>query len=244
MDDYRTRIYKEYASRMQDASAVFDEAGAVRWGVAYDTFLKGWLPEKKDAAILDVACGGGKLLYFFKSRGYTNLQGVDISPEQVALSQQVAGNVVESDAIEFLESHREKYQLIIGLDIVEHFKKDGVFRFLDACYNALQPDGRLVLQTPNAESPWGMKIRYGDFTHELAFDSNSLKRLLALCGFDKIEARQAGPVVHGVLSLGRFLIWKVIWAALALYNLVETGSIGSGIYTRVFLISGVKKVNK
>lgn len=243
MTDYRARIYREYASRMQDAEDVFNKEKAERWGVPYKTFLRGWLPHNKDAATLDVGCGWGKLLHFFKSRGYINISGVDISPEQVALARQVTGDVVESDAIEFLQARSAGYDLVIGLDIVEHFKKDDVLPFLDACYNALRPGGRIVLQTPNAESIFGMKIRYGDFTHETAFDPSSLKKLLALCGFIEIEGREAGPAVHGVVSLARYFIWKVIRAALALYSLSETGDMGSGIYTRVFLMSGIKGDN-
>jgi 2-polyprenyl-3-methyl-5-hydroxy-6-metoxy-1,4-benzoquinol methylase len=242
--DYRSRIYKNYASCMQDADPVFDEAEAVRWGRTYDKFLRGWLPEKKGAGILDVACGGGKLLYFFKKQGYTKLQGVDISPEQVVLSKQVTENVTESNAIDYLKNTRETYDLIAGLDILEHFKKDEVLQFLDACYDALRPGGRLILQTPNAESPWGSHHRYNDFTHEVGFNSNALKRLLAIVGFSGITAREAGPVVHGVLSFVRYLIWKLIWVVLALWNLAETGSKGSGIYTRVFFITGRKDSRK
>ena len=238
MTNYRTRIYQEYASRMQSASLVFDEAEAVRWGQAYDTFLKGWLPEGKDAAILEVACGGGKLLCFFRYRGYNNLKGVDISPEQVALARQVTNNVAEVNAVDYLEAHKEQFDLITGLDIVEHFQKDEVLRFLDACYAALRPDGRLILQTPNAESPWGTHHRYNDLTHEICFNPNSIERLMALVGFNGITSREAGPVVHGVFSLGRYLIWTLIRAGLLIWNLAETGSKGSGIYTRVFLITG------
>lgn len=241
MEDYRNRIYERYASLVQDATSVFNEDEASRWGRAYDTFLKGWLPERKDASILDIGCGGGRLLYFFKSKGYTNLQGVDISPEQVILSLQVTDYVTEGDAIEFLQNAPQSFDLITGLDIIEHFQKNEALQFLEACYNALRGGGRLILQTPNAESPWGMMHRYNDFTHEIAFNPNSLKRLLELCGFCKIEPRPAGPVVHTLLSLGRYLIWKVIWVFLALWNLAETGSMGSGIYTRVFLISGIKR---
>ncbi len=243
MSDYRSRIYEKYASLMQDAEPLFNEKKAERWGGAYDTFLKWWLPERKDAAILEVGCGGGRLLYFFKTRGYRNLQGVDISPEQVNLARQVIDNVsvTEENAIEYLDSHRHSFDLIIGLDIIEHFRKDEVLHFLEACYKALRPGGRLILQTPNAESPWGMMHRYHDFTHEVAFDPHSLKKLLELSGFTKIEPRQAGPAIHGILSLGRYLIWRIIWSLLALWNLAETGDIGSGIYTRVFLISAMKK---
>ena len=241
MTNYRTRIYKEYASRMQDTPPVFDEVEAVRWGCAYGTFLKGWLPEK-NVAILDVACGGGKLLHFFKTRGYANLQGVDISPEQAALSKQVTENITEANAIEYLAEKKESYDLITGLDIIEHFKKSEVLKFLDASYGALKPGGRIILQTPNAESPWGMTHRYNDFTHEIAFNPNALNRLLSLCGFFEIESRETGPVTHGVVSLGRYLIWKVIRVGLSIWNLAETGSRGSGIYTRVFLISGRKVI--
>ncbi len=248
MTNYRTRIYKEYASLMQDAPSVFDEADAKRWGKAYDTFLRGWLPDKKGAAILDVGCGGGGLLYFFKSRGFTNMHGVDISPEQVALARQVIKDVAEADAIGYLEAHQETYNLITGVDIVEHFKKDEVLRFLDACFGALKPGGRLVLQTLNAESPWGMHHRYGDFTHEVGFNTYSLRRLLAMIGFSEITSREAGPVVRGMashgrflISLGRYLVWKVIRAGLLIWNLAEAGSKGSGIYTRIFFVSGIKR---
>lgn len=226
---------------MQDTPIVFDEVEAVRWGRAYDTFLKGWLPEK-NVAILDVACGGGKLLHFFKSRGYTDLQGVDVSPEQVTLSKQVTENITEVNSIDYLEEKKESYDFITGLDIIEHFQKSEVLKFLDASYGALKPGGRIILQTPNAESPWGMTHRYNDFTHEIAFNPNSLKRLLSLCGFFEIESREAGPVIHGVVSLGRYLIWKAIRVGLAIWNLAETGSRGSDIYTRVFLISGRKLI--
>ena len=64
MTDYRKRIYKEYASRMQDAPSLFDEGEAIRWGKAYDAYFKGWLPEQKEAAVLDVGCGGGNCCIF------------------------------------------------------------------------------------------------------------------------------------------------------------------------------------
>lgn len=241
MNNYRDRIYKKYASNMQDASSIFDAEEADRAGIVYGDVFKGWLPAKKEAPILDAASGGGRLLYFLKSKGYTNLVGVDISAEQVKLSRQVCDNVIEADIFNYLESQKEQFDLIMGLDIIEHFCKDEALCFLDNCCAALRSGGRLILQTPNAESIWGLKFIYGDLTHELAFDPRGLQKLLELCGFIKIEHRQVEPVIHGLLSFGRFLLWKTIWAVLALWNLAETGNIGSGIYTRIFLVSGIKK---
>jgi len=242
--DYRSRIYADYATRFQDAKDVFDEAGSRRWGKAYDYFLRGWLPEDKAAKIVDMACGGGKLLHFLKERGYKCLKGVDTSPEQVRLARQVILDVEESDAIDFLSRHPDCFDVILGMDIIEHFRKDEALRFLDGCRGALKHGGRLILQTPNADSPWGGVIRYGDFTHEICFNSNSLARVMGLCGFQGIEAREQGPVPYGYSfnSTVRYCLWYAIRLLLVFWTIVETGNSGGGIFSRVFLCSGSKKV--
>jgi len=241
--DYRSRIYREYAKRFQDAGTVFDETGSKRWGKAYSCYLKGWLPEDRGVEIAELACGGGRLLHFFRGAGYERLTGVDISPDQVALAQQVVPNVVQSDVLPFLSSQQERFDMVVGLDIIEHFQKPEVLLFLDECFAALKPGGRIILQTPNAESPWGATHRYNDLTHEVCFNPNALSRLMQLVGFSSIEAREAGPVPYasGATSFLRFVLWRVIRMGLTVWNLAETGSGGSGIFTRVFLISGVKR---
>ncbi len=240
--NYRTRIYENYATNFQDAPKIFDKAAAWHWGRAYRHYLRGWLPDDKNAKIVDLACGGGKLLYFFKRMGYTDITGVDISPEQVRLAKQVTPSVDEANVLEWLEAHPTSFDFITGFDIVEHFHKDEVLRFLDACQAALKPGGRLVLQTPNADSPWGTVYRYGDFTHEVGFNHNALSRLLSLTGFQRIVSRETGPIPigHSVKSTIRYLIWQGIRASLKLWNLAETGGAKSGIFTRVFLITPEK----
>jgi 2-polyprenyl-3-methyl-5-hydroxy-6-metoxy-1,4-benzoquinol methylase len=241
-EDYRSRIYARYASKFQDASKAFDIGAAWHWARAYRYYLKGWFPANKEANMLDVACGGGKLLYLYQRLGFINLSGVDISPEQVQLARQITPNVTEASVLDFLDSRFDAYDFISGLDIVEHLYKPEVLNFIDLCHHSLKSGGRLVLQTPNADSPLAMSMRYGDFTHEVVFNSNSLTRLLALAGFKDIEVRELGPVPigHSVISTVRYVIWQAIRAGLKFWNLAETGSAGSGVFTRVFLISGVK----
>lgn len=240
MIDYRQRIYSKYASCFQDSKQTFDITAANKWGKAYDSYLKGWLPSQKNANILEIACGSGRLLHFFKARKYTNITGVDISPEQISLAKQVTQNVVEINAIEFLETKDKTYDLIVSLDVLEHFRKNEALHYLDACFNALKPNGRLVLQTCNADSPWGLMLLYGDFTHEVCFNDNSLAGLLKLVGFQHVESRETGPVIHGFASALRYVIWQGIRIVLKICNLAETGSSGSGVFTRTFLITGLK----
>jgi len=166
---------------------------------------------------------------------------VDIAPDQVALARQVA-TVDQGDLLSWLAERPERFDLLIGLDIIEHFARDEALRFLELAYASLKPGGRLVLQTPNADSPFGLQVRYGgDITHEWAYNVDGLARLLRRAGFVAIEAREQGPVPWGysLVSTARFLVWRLIRAGLQLWNLAETGAT-LPVLTRVFLIKGDK----
>lgn len=240
--DYRARIYEKYAANFMDSPETFDELEARKWGKGYRHYLRHWLPTDKNASIVDLACGSGRLLYLFKQMGYQNISGIDISPDQIELAAQVIPTVYQANILEWLQEKPSSFDLITGLDIIEHFHKPEVLEFLDTCFLALKPGGRIILQTPNCESIWGSMHRYYDFTHEVGFTNNSLSRLLKTTGFNRIETREIGPVPWGYsfISTCRFFIWQVIRAGLKIWNLAETGSIGSGILTRIFLISGSK----
>jgi SAM-dependent methyltransferase len=241
-DDYRTRIYRNYATRFQDSGGVFDAAAADRWGRAYDHYLRGWLPKHRKARILDLACGGGELLYFLKARGYLNICGVDISPEQVKLSRQVIQEVHLGDALEFLEARPLTFDLIIGLDILEHLHKKEVLRFLDLSFGSLCSKGRLLLQVPNTASAWGAGLMNNDFTHESHFSPNTLSRLIQLSGFIHCETREQGPIPWGysLISSMRYFGWRCARTAWQFFNFIETGGFGQGVYTRSFIIKGEK----
>lgn len=242
MSDYRTRIYERYATTFKGRTETFDREEASGWGRAYHHYLRDWLPAAKDARITDLACGHGNLLFFLSSLGYTELAGVDISPDQVRLARQVARNVEEGNLLDYLGRHAGEFDLVCGLDIIEHMAKDEVLEFLDGCFSALAPGGRLILQTPNAVSPFGNIVRYGDFTHEVCFEERVLGQLLELVGFDSPESREMGPVPWGysLLSSVRFCLWRATRFGLRAINTIETGGPGPKVWTRVFLTSAVK----
>lgn len=153
---YRQRIFDTYASRGRGTSPPFDLPGARRRAAYLRKLLAGWLPSDKAAAVSDLACGTGAVLFALCSFGYTNVRGVDISAEQVAVAREQLGDCVEQgEVLSFLAQNQASFELLLAIDIVEHLTKDEVLPFLDACRAALLPGGRLILQTPNASSPFG-----------------------------------------------------------------------------------------
>jgi 2-polyprenyl-3-methyl-5-hydroxy-6-metoxy-1,4-benzoquinol methylase len=238
---YRERLYERYATTVQIPQRPLTPANLDRWAVVWAHYLRGWLPADRNAAILDVACGAGRLLWMFAKGGYTNVRGIDISAEQVVIARQIHPHVEQGEIISFLRERPEQFDVITGMDIVEHFTKDEILTFMDVCRRALRPGGRLILQTPNGESPWVGENWTGDLTHETCLNPKSLGQLFALCGFEGYEAREAAPVPHGLASTMRYVLWSMIRRAIRTFNLVETGMPGSGVFTRVFIGSGIKK---
>lgn len=232
---YRSVIYSKYTKNQSPYLLKFNDSDFRRNSKAIEKRFKFWLPANKSIKCLDVACGAGQMIFFLKEKGYINTCGVDISPQQVNIAKNFTPDIHLGDAIKFLEDNKNSFEFITALDIIEHFNKDELLRFLKSLFEALKPGGRLIIQTPNSESPWGMKVRYGDLTHEICFDPVLLKSILSISGFESFEAKECGPYIHGVKSLFRFLIWRLISFTLRVWNLAEIGNSGSGIYTRVFI---------
>ena len=239
--DYRAAIYPDY-TQVAGGAAAFDRAAADRWAPCLDYYLRGWLPGRRDGRIVDLGCGDGRLLYLLSKRGYGHLTGVDVSESQTRVARQVAHPVLTMDAVEWLSRCAEPLDLLLAIDLIEHLTKSEALEFIALCASRLRPGGRLILQTPNAASPFVGAVRHGDITHEQCFTPSLLTALLEREGLTRVETREACPVpwTYSFPSTVRYGCWRIVRGAFALLNLVETGSAGGGVLTRVFLASAVK----
>jgi 2-polyprenyl-3-methyl-5-hydroxy-6-metoxy-1,4-benzoquinol methylase len=231
--DYRTRVYERYISTHLTSTQDISIEAFDRQLSAFKGYFGSFLPKDKDAIILDIGCGHGSFLYFLRKQGYTNAYGVDISTEQVEAAQKFGlANVHCGDLMEFLQKHPREFDCITALDVIEHFPKEEILPLLDAVYQALKPGGTFMLQSPNADGPFGSRYRYWDFSHEVAFTKTSISQALSVAGFTNILVCPTGPVVHGLLSASRWVLWQTIRLLLQLYLLAETGSLRGHILTQ------------
>lgn len=242
--EYKEKFYSRYAST-HNAHRKGEETLA-----AFRKKMPGWeqsfgriLGPDRGGRIIDLGCGTGSLVWWLQDRGHAHVEGIDISEEQVRIAESLGvRNVKQANLSEFLEARLDTYDLIILRDVLEHFQKDELLDVLGLCRKALKAGGRILVQVPNAESPFFGKIRYGDFTHDLAFTSSSLAQLFHVFGFSDPHFYPAQPVVAGVQSFLRFGIWKLAECAIKLAMYAEQGS-GRRIVTQNIIATAAKSAD-
>ena len=124
------------------------------------------LPTDKKAKILDIGCGDGKFLFFLHKKGYTEIEGLELSPQQANEAKKHVEcpiHVVE-DTTSFLLDHPSIYQMVSMNDVLEHVPKNETVSLLRAVLKALQPGGSLVVNVPQVSGFTSIFCRYNDFT--------------------------------------------------------------------------------
>jgi hypothetical protein len=159
-----------------------------------------------------------------KQSGFSNVKGVDVSREQTELAHRFGVPEAEcGDLFSFLRANEAAFDIVFSMDILEHFERPELFDVLALLRRSMKADGRLIIHVPNGEGLFGMRIRYGDLTHENCFTSQSIRQALVTSGFGEVDCFEEKPVVHGVFSLVRRMLWDGLTLFPRLLLLAETG---------------------
>jgi SAM-dependent methyltransferase len=223
---FRGSLYDRYASTFKlgrgDASAAF--------------FAHKYLPLladlPRDAAILELGCGGGELLALLGQAGFTNAHGVDVSAEQVALARARGVQVSQQDIFAALQG--QQVQAVIAVDVLEHFTRDELVRLAALQYEALEPGGRLLIQTANGAGLFPRQVFYGDLTHLTIFTPDSLMQLLRPAGFAQFAFYETGPVPLRLRGKANVAAWWLVKRVANAVRYIETGK-RQAIWTENFI---------
>ena len=222
----RERLYEAYATQHGGY------ANAAAATLVYRHSIRPLLPLPEAGPVIDIGCGQGELVRLMLSDDY-RAAGIDISPEQVAIAHQAGIHQVrQGDYREILGASPGQLAAVTAVDVLEHLTKDEVLWTFDRVIAALRPGGVFVARVPNAVSPFGGYIRYGDFTHESWYTALSIRQIAAAAGFGPVTVMPCPPVAHGLASAVRAAVWKTASAACKLAIAAETGVLRGHVVTQ------------
>lgn len=221
---YKDALYDSYVSgHIAHRKGIADARALAIQSTIFDGHFGHLLPARRQK-VADLGCGPGTLVAWLQTQGCAEVSGVDFSHEQVANAHALGvDNVVQGDIFDFLASN-DDFDLLFARDVIEHFDRQMVFDFLAAAHKALRPGGRLILQVPNAQSPYFGRVRYGDFTHELAFTGGSIRQILNAAGFSAVSIHPWRPVGFNLKSRVRAIVWRMLEPFLKFPIIIESGA--------------------
>ncbi|MFN5889738.1 MAG: class I SAM-dependent methyltransferase [Bacteroidota bacterium] len=237
---YRQTLYTNYHSTQSGRASLTDAKQLFEREV--DQFDKEIIPllstVAKSAKVFDLGCGSGSLLQALSNVGFNNISGMDLSKEQVELAHSLGVNCVEmGNGLEFLEACTHTYDVILGMDIIEHFTKDELVELLQTIKRALTPNGIVIFRTPNLDSPMASVFANGDFTHENYLNASSAQQVLLATGFNNVQILSSFMQVKSIWKeLLRKIIYQVMLIRLKLQLFATARSTRNIVFTPNMII--------
>lgn len=218
-------LYNNYSQFVNNASLTDVMATFSRREPYFKQITNRFLPKNKNSSIFDLGCGSGALLFFLQQQGYRDVSGVDTCASEVAFAHQLGlDRVVQGDILTHLEQQKTaSFDVVLSFDVLEHLPETQLQKCLVEVERVLKPKGLWLVHVPNATSPFFGRVRYGDITHFRAFTEGSIRQLMNTYGFTDLVVVEDRPVVKGLKSAVRYLLWRGIRALLNLYLLAESG---------------------
>ncbi len=184
-----------------------------------------WLPASRDAVILDVGCGPGRVLAFLASLGYQALEGFDRDPDAVttARARVRAPIAVDDDWSRVLASRTRAFDTIILKDVIYYIPRDRVVDALRIVRQALKPGGRVIVEVFNGAAFTGPWIANKDDAILWTPTEHTLRRFLERAGFAPVVLRAQIPPGR-TLRRRAFNLLAALWRVrLRLWYFFERG---------------------
>lgn len=135
----------------------------------------------KKSKIVEFGPGRGYFTDWLVCNGYTNITLVEIDQVNCNfLSQKYSKfeniKVVTGDMVSFLKYTKEKYDLIISKQVIEHIQVNDISSVFKNGDRVLNKNGLMIHETINASNLiYGNYYRYIDFSHTTSFTVKSMK---------------------------------------------------------------------
>lgn len=244
MQQYDKDIYEYYLGQNLDVDEFIEGMDRKRYHQQLDYYWSKHLGIEKEACILDLGCGWGDFLLFLKGKGFQNLFGIDANVQSVEVAKKLGLNqVVLGDLFNILDqfiSEGRTFKVISAFNLLEHIEKNATLELLKKINSLLCDGGKLLLEIPNANSNFGSRTRYWDFTHKVSFTPTSIDQILKVTGYKRIEFQEKIAVPKNLIGKVRRFLWKLIKLKTHFYLLVEQGNVGIDIFSQDMQVIATK----
>lgn len=149
-----------------------------------------WLPDDKEASILEIGCGMGNRLYALHRMGFTRLTGVDQDPEVAGVARRHLPAEIDIACIEarrFLGEVQQQYDRVLLFHLLEHLDGEAGIDLLRLVRDHLAPGGQVVVEVPNMTSLTGAHMFHSDITHRTAYTEYSMSQVFTEAGYEYIR---------------------------------------------------------
>jgi SAM-dependent methyltransferase len=144
--------------------------------------------------VLDVGCGRGEFLSLLRSSGIP-ARGVESNPVSVEACNRAGLEVELGDATGLLAAlSAGTLGAVVAFQVVEHWRPEDIFRFLQEARRTLAPGGVLIAETINSDSLSALRAFYLDPTHVRPVPPEALRFLAEAAGFTDIRIEYRSPV--------------------------------------------------
>lgn len=150
--------------------------------------------------ILDVGCGTGANLEMLSEFGAA--EGVDVSAEALDFCRARGLENVKQGEAERLPYEDNAFDLVTGLDVVEHLDND--LAGLKEMRRVLRRNGRALLFVPAFMFLWGVQDDISN--HRRRYTLDDLKKVVRQAGFEVERATYVNITFFAPILLGRLLM--------------------------------------
>jgi O-antigen chain-terminating methyltransferase len=153
--------------------------------------------------VLDIGCGRGEFLALLKEAG-VSARGVDLDREMIAEAQVRELDVIETDALAYLESLPDgSIGGVMSSQVIEHLPPAYLIKLLAAVFDKLRPGAPIVLETINPACWLAFFSSYlRDFTHVQPVHPETLQYLLQASGFARVTLKYSEQAPDAVRMRG------------------------------------------
>ena len=187
-------------------SIMYEVEGKHWWFIGRRRIITGFVERicrdlgKREPRILDVGCGTGANIQMLSNFGVT--EGVDVSAEALDFCRARGLSKVKQGAAEALPYEDASFDLVTGLDVVEHLDDD--VAGLKEMRRVLSPGGRALLFVPAFMFLWGVQDDISH--HRRRYTLPELKARLKEAGLSVERATYANITFFLPILIGRVIM--------------------------------------